>query len=240
MPISDKPAAKKWLPWQPMNLLDAQECITGSPLVSQPETEEIDATRQSDLLVLQKNAEQAGFAQGERQGFEQGKRAGYEEGLRLGMEEARAAEAEQLRLGRERVMQEISLLLKNMQQALDSLDYIIPSRLSQLALSMVRTLVGEQVLSDALHQSLQEHVRRLLAEEGLFTSGTQMWVSPEDEPLIRALFSQTLAERGWTLQADSKMLAGGCRLSSDRGEIDQSLETRWATLCGLVRGEHCL
>lgn len=239
MPISDKPAAKKWLPWQPMNLLEEQTCITGSPAENEPDADETDLIRQNDLLALQKNAEQAGFAQGERQGFEQGKKAGYEEGWRLGIEEARSAKAENLRLEREQATQEISLLLNNMQQALDSLDCILPSRLFQLALSMVRALVGQQALSDTLHQSLQEHVRRLLAEEGMFARGTQMWVSPEDEPLIKAIFSQTLAGRGWTLQTDSKMLAGGCRLSSDQGEIDQSLETRWATLCHLLREGEC-
>lgn len=240
MSTSENQTAKNWVQWQPVNLLEESifpQVNTPDGLVEDSDT--VEATPPIDLSALQQKAEQAGFAQGERQGFEQGQQTGYDAGKLLGIAEARTAETAQLAIQREQAAQDIKQLLSNVQEALDSLDYVVPSRLFQLALSVVHAMLGQQTLSDSLHQSLLERVQCLLAQETLFKHQTQMWISPEDEPLIAEQFSQTLAERGWSLKVDKNMLPGGCRITCDEGERDESLETRWKILCTLLREESC-
>lgn len=241
MSTSENQTAKNWILWQPINLSEESLSVPSSvPVISTESSEAATAlTPQIELSLLQQQAEQAGFVEGERRGFEQGQQAGYDAGKSLGITEARAAETAQLVAQRAQAAQEIKQLFRNVQEALDSLDYIVPSRLFQLALTVVHTMLGQQVLSDSVHQNLLERVQRLLAEESLFQHRTQMWISPEDEPLIAEQFSQTLAERGWCLKIDKHMLPGGCRITCDEGERDESLETRWKVLCTLLREENC-
>jgi len=243
--MSDKPEEYGWTCWQPPSLLK-EVCMTSSTVTSQTgEDVGAEPSLEADRLAMLQQAEKQGFDQGEKQGFEhgeqrgfeQGRQAGYEAGKLIGQQEAMIAEQHRQSVEQTEYIERLRSLFQQVQQALDSLDHILPSRLIQLALSAVHGLVGHPYLNEALHKSLHLRISQLLAEEPLLNNKIQLWVSRHDETLMTDLFSETLALRGWRLCIDDDMLQGGCRLTSDEGEMDECIETRWNMLCSLLREE---
>lgn len=53
-------------------------------------------------------------------------------------------------------------------------------------------------------------------------------VHPADLPLVQQGAADALAARGARLLPDASLSRGGCRVESDLGRIDASIETRWA------------
>jgi flagellar assembly protein FliH len=53
-------------------------------------------------------------------------------------------------------------------------------------------------------------------------------VHPQDLPLVQQGAADALAARGARVVADATLARGGCRIESDLGRIDATIETRWA------------
>jgi flagellar assembly protein FliH len=53
-------------------------------------------------------------------------------------------------------------------------------------------------------------------------------VNPADLPLVQGGAADALASRGARLLADATVSRGGCRIDSDIGRIDASIEARWS------------
>jgi len=231
--MSDKPEEWAWGRWQPPSLIK-EVCLPPSnmaPVIGEDRVSE--ASFEAQRLAVLQQAEKQGFEQGEKRGFEQGQQAGQ----LIAQQQAMIAEQQRQSVEQTEYIEKLRGLFHQVQQALDSLDHILPSRLIQLALSAVHGLVGHPYLNEALHKSLHLRISQLLAEEPLLNNKMQLWISRQDEALIAGLFSETLASRGWRLCIDDDMLQGGCRLTSDEGEMDECLETRWNMLCSLLRKE---
>lgn len=231
----------QWQAWKPENLLQEESSAElefhASNAASDPAT---DAALQVELSRLRQQAEKKGFAQGQTRGIEEGKAQGYEEGFQQGLKEG----IEQGLAGQQQLQQEqmarLAQLIDNFNITLDSLDSVMTSRLVQVALMATRSMLGESALSANAHQWLMTRIQQLLSEESLQQGNVKLWVSDkEPENLLQQL--KTLVEpRGWELCLDTQMLPGGCRISTDSGELDASVETRWNTLCTLSREELAL
>ena len=55
----------------------------------------------------------------------------------------------------------------------------------------------------------------------------RVFVHPEDLTLVKQGAGEALSTRGAQLLADATLARGGCRIESDLGQIDASVETRW-------------
>lgn len=239
MSMSDNAPHKKWQPWHPDNLLADSDMALPTPF---PTGEGDDAAREAALQAersrVRQQAEKKGFEQGQSEGYEAGKKAGFDAGREEGRLAGREEGMKEMIAQQEEMVARLNQLMHNMQGALDSLDYVIPSRLMQLALSAARSLLGTVSIGEMSTALLQERIQQLLRDEPLFKDEVRLWVSEQDNPLIEAQFATTLAARGWSLSVDENMLPGGCRITSEEMELDESLEMRWKMLCSLGREDH--
>ncbi|XTZ39346.1 flagellar assembly protein FliH [Salmonella enterica] len=234
MPTSDA----KWVKWKPENLLQDAFSPDIAPLaVGQPGDAASDAALQVELSRLRKQAEQKGFAQGQQSGSEEGKKQGYEVGFQQGREEGAAQGLNEFRLEQQRQVEHFSLLIDSFKDALSSLDSVMPSRLVQVALMAVRSMLGESVITANTHNFLLTRIQQLLREENLLQGHARMWVSTGDMARVQEHLGGVLQSRGWELCPDAQMLPGGCRVTTDDGELDATIETRWNALCNLSREE---
>jgi flagellar assembly protein FliH len=103
---------------------------------------------------------------------------------------------------------------------------------TQMAEAMARStvLLAQQVLRSEL--STQPGLVRTVATEALnavLMSARQVLVRvhPDDLPLVADGAGEALQARGARLQADPTVQRGGCRVESDVGTIDATIETRW-------------
>ncbi|RUO59055.1 flagellar assembly protein FliH [Pseudidiomarina insulisalsae] len=236
MPAADaRPAAtdRQWQRWQ-WQQLDASAEAAQEPAT--PETRPSQRSPEAD----QKGYEQ-GYKQGQKEGYTEGKNAGYqaghEEGYAAGKAEVIAALETQLNEERQQQLAGLGQLIANFQQALHQLDEQMGESLVQLALTVGQQLAGEALSAHPEH--IVTLVRDIIQADPMLQQKPILLVHPEDYPLLQQQLADELAQHGWSLQADPSLARYGCRLVSDSGEIDASLESRWQRLLSQVRGaEH--
>lgn len=234
MPMSNG----KWTAWRPENLI--QDDLPAMPelLPAQPADAASDAAFQAELARIRKQAEQKGYAQGEQRGLEEGKKQGYEAGLQQGREEGIAQGAAEFMQQQQKQAQQFTQLIDSFQAALDNLDSAMPSRLVQVALTAARAMFGDSIVTGSTHTWLLTNIQTLLREENLLQGKAKLWVSPEESPLVQEQLASILQAKGWELCIDTQMLPGGCRITTDEGELDATTETRWNALCTLSREDY--
>lgn len=226
----------KWSSWKPENLVEEDFSPDAEMLPSvQPVDAASDAALQAELARIRKQAEQKGFAQGEQRGQEEGKKQGYEEGLQQGRAEGIAQGAAEFMQQQQKQAQQFAQLIDSFQGALDNLDSAMPSRLVQVALTAVRGMLGDSIVTGQTHTFLLNSIQALLREEQLLQGKAKLWVSAEESPVVQEQLGTLLQAKGWELCIDTQMLPGGCRITTDEGELDATTETRWNALCNLSR-----
>ena len=104
---------------------------------------------------------------------------------------------------------------------------------TQIADSVAKTatLLARQVLRGEL--TANPALVALVASEAvnavlLSARHIRVLVHPEDHLLVQSGAGEALAARGARLLTDATLTRGGCRVESDLGSIDASIESRWA------------
>jgi len=231
MPTSDEMTSVMWQKWLPDNLLD-DPAEMAVPVL---DNEQSQATIKAELARLRQQAEQQGNAQGHKRGLEEGRAQGYEEGLLQGREAGRIDGMEQARRELQVQLQNAASWLQDFRLGLDNLDSLIPGRLVQLALTAVQQLQGTHTGLD--NHALVTKIRHLMKQDALLQGSVGLHVNPDEYTLIEDALGETLGAAGWTLHRDPQLAAGGCRVVAAEVEFDASTETRWQTLCQIVRKE---
>lgn len=167
--------------------------------------------------------------EGYRQGYESGLEAGHSEGLARGREQGQLEYREQTRAE----LAPLAELVQTFHEALQQLDEEVTDELVTLALETGRQLAGE-ALKARPHQ-VAALVRKLLNEESLLGEEPRLWLHPVDLELVARELGDEFEAAGWTLQADETLSRGGCRVTSDSGEMDATRENRWRSLLARVR-----
>lgn len=133
----------------------------------------------------------------------------------------------------EAVLQPLRKLALQFSEALSRLDDEMANELVELALATGRHLAAEALETNP--EQVLDLVRALLHSEPVLHGRPRLWLNPVDYELVNEAMGQELDAAGWALQPDSQLERGGCRLTSDHGELDASAETRWTTVCQQVR-----
>lgn len=224
----------KWQVWLPDDLLSemAEQRTPPSLMVTEAMS---DMQQDAELSGLRQQAEQRGFAQGLAQGIEEGKKQGYDSGFQHGKEEGFAQGLAESKAQQQQQLAQFTQWLDSFQTELDNLNSAIPSRLVQVALTATRAMFGEQIASGSTNTFLLDRIQHLLREENLQQGKAKLWISAEEPETIREQLGNILYSRGWELGIDTQMLPGGCRITTDEGELDATTEARWQSLCNLNR-----
>ncbi|MHD0644031.1 flagellar assembly protein FliH [Pseudomonas aeruginosa] len=183
-------------------------------------------TPRTELEILTEQvleeARQRGYAEGHASGYAEGNAKGTEDG------HAKAIEDGQRRL--DQVLQEllapVEELAKNFQQAVSNVEGAIPQRLAALAIKIGQKLAMREL---SIHpENISTIIENLLQSDPEITGKPKLWLNPEDQNLLSDTLVARLTAAGWIIMQAPDLQRGGCRITSDQGEIDASVETRWA------------
>lgn len=237
MSTSDRGRSSDWQLWQPESLLESFEPLAvETQQTSAPCDPLSDMQFQAELARLRQQAEREGYTAGERSGLEEGQNKGYQEGFSQGKKAGLEQGVTEATAQQQALVSRFTLLVNEFQAALDSLDSVIPSRLVQLSLNAARSMLGKQIVCDP--DVLLEKIHHLLQENFRFTNHIELWVSDEDFPLVKQQLGEVLDGHNWALRVDGKMAPGGCRITSEEGELDAMLSTNWQMLCNLSKEDY--
>jgi flagellar assembly protein FliH len=147
---------------------------------------------------------------------------GYQEGYRDGL-----VALEGFKQGYATQMSErVGQLLENFDQQLVALETQMADVLARSAVLLARQVLRQELRShpDAIVDVAREAVGALVAS----ARQVVVRVHPDDLALVAEGAAEALAARGARLQRDPTVARGGCRIDSDAGGVDASLDSRWA------------
>ena len=153
-------------------------------------------------------------------GFEEGKRAGEAAGSQLAASQARQLAA---------LLDAIGCELRSLgeQTARDTL---------QLALTIARQVVGRElsVNPDGIIPMVEEAMAGL--PQG--TQHAQLILHPEDARRVDRAIGGELSRIQWRIVEDGRLAPGGCKIIAPCGDVDATLETRWAGVLAALGEEN--
>ncbi len=120
---------------------------------------------------------------------------------------------------------QIRAVLASLGQTLGGLQQEMARTLAVSATQLARQIVRSELLTRPalVAQVAQEVVDTLLLSARHIT----LRVHPDDLPLVAQGAAEVLTARGARLVADPSLARGGCRVESDIGIVDATLENRW-------------
>lgn len=158
-------------------------------------------------------------AEAKRQFIEQ---QAYEEGFRQGQKDGQ----EVGRRGLEEIVQRFEAMLVSLVAEQERLFHRRERELVELALIVSRKIVGRELSTqpEAIREVLAAAFHNLSETERL-----RLLVHPQDYECIKS-YTQSSWPSGLEMGADASLTPGGFLLETDQGEIDGTLETRWANV----------
>ena len=151
----------------------------------------------------------------------QARQGGYQDGYRDGLvaldgfKQSFAAQS----------TQQIGVLVASVGTQLDALQQAMAEALAATAVSLARQIVRSELAERPAAVAIVagEALETLLLSARHIT----LRVHPEDCALVAQGAADAIAARGARLIADPGLTRGGCRIESDIGVVDASVETRW-------------
>jgi flagellar assembly protein FliH len=154
--------------------------------------------------------------------IEEARSQGYAQGYRDGLEALEAAKRQ--------FAQQLSAQLAQVVSAFDeqtqALDAQLAATLVESAVTLARQVVRSEITQrpEMIEQVAQDAIGAVI----LSARHLRLRLNPKDLPLVEAGISDLLKARGVLLQADAGIIAGGCIVESDLGQVDARIEARWA------------
>lgn len=217
------------LPWRPWALNDLASPALPALLPDELDAQADDAQiQQAAINALRNQAKQEAHRSGYAEGVKQGQQEGYQAGLRAGQEEGLL----QIQRDQQPAVAQMQMLVNEFQHTLDALDSVMAERLTQLALTAARQVLGQEPAGGA--DAMLRQIQRLMQQEPILSGKPQLRVHPSLVPLVEQHLGATLTLHGWRLIPDDELHPGGCKVTSQEGDLDASLATRWHELCRLA------
>jgi len=117
----------------------------------------------------------------------------------------------------------------------DALDDAVGAQLAELALAIARQVVRRELKADPAQ--ILTIVRETVQLLPLTARDVRIVLHPEDAALVRERLAPANTGRAWTIAEDPMITRGGCRVTSETGQIDARLEAQLASVIGAVLGE---
>lgn len=154
--------------------------------------------------------------------IEDARSQGYAQGYRDGLEALEAAKRQ--------FAQQVSAQMAQLVAAFDDQTAAMDLRLSdavvQTAVLLARQVVRSEIAQrpELIVQVAQDAIGAII----LSARHLRLRLHPSDLPLVEQGCAELLKARGVLLQGDPGLRPGGCVVESDLGQVDASIEARWA------------
>jgi flagellar assembly protein FliH len=150
------------------------------------------------------------------------RQAGYQDGYRDGLQALDSFKQSFARATSER----IGALVDGFDAELLALERQLAAAVADVAAQIARQAVRSELTTrpELIVQVAQEALGTLL----LAARHVRVHVHPDDQPLVADGAGDALQARSARLLADASLTRGGCRIESDIGVVDATVETRWS------------
>lgn len=208
----------------PLSLPQDVNPVQSKPMTKAEQQHEFERKRDLELKLLREQAQSEGREAGYEAGFTAARADGYEEGLEAGKKEALRQAQEQIRT----TLAPLQHLAANFTQALSKMDQEIGEDVAALALKISQMVVGKALKEEPAH--ILTLIKQLLHHEPELSGKPKLHLHPSDYALVKENLEVEIESAGWTLRSDDLITQGGCKVVSKSGDLDATLEARWAQI----------
>lgn len=151
---------------------------------------------------------------------------GFEHGRQAGAQEARQALEPVLQKDMQQQAQRVGQLLVKLQAELAHLDEALAEQMLALACDLARQVVRRELATplEPLRAVVQEALA-LAVQDG---KPATLRLHPQDALLLQTGLGDALADTQVKVVADDHLTPGGCVVESTQGQVDATVEKRWA------------
>jgi flagellar assembly protein FliH len=157
-------------------------------------------------------------ASAEAEGHQMRFAAGFEEGRRAGEAAGTQRVAAQAR--------QLATLLDAVGCELRSVGEQTARETLSLAIAIARHIVRRELASGT--QTILKVVEESMAGLPQGTQHAQLFLHPEDAAQVQRELGEELDRIRWRIAADPRLTQGGCKILAPCGDVDATVETRWA------------
>jgi len=149
------------------------------------------------------------------------RQAGYQDGYRDGLV---ALEGFKQSFASQTTTQ-VGALVRSVGEQLDALQQEMARALADSAASLARQVLRSEL--EARPESVAAVAEQAIDALLLSARHIVLRIHPDDHALITGSSAEAIAARGARLVADATLGRGGCRVESDIGQVDATIDERW-------------
>ena len=152
-----------------------------------------------------------------QQAHQEGYEDGYKEGMAAGRRQGDALVAEEIA--------RLKAMLAHVSEAVTQYEETLGGEMLALTLEIAR-----QLLRQALRvkpELVLPIVRGAMESLPQNTAHPHLHLHPDDAALVRAGMQAEIAQGGWKVIDDPRVMRGGCRIETPVSEVNATIETRW-------------
>jgi flagellar assembly protein FliH len=159
------------------------------------------------------------------------RQAGYQDGYRDGLV---ALDSFKQSIAQQMAAQ-VGALLNSFDAQTDALEQQMAQAVAQASVMLARRVVRAEL--QAKPQQVADIAQQAVNAVLLSARHIRVTVHPDDHALVAAGAAEALQARGARLLADAQIERGGCRIDSDLGRIDATIEARWRQAAAVLGSE---
>ncbi|AAM67639.1 flagellar assembly protein FliH [Buchnera aphidicola] len=129
----------------------------------------------------------------------------------------------------------LNKLLSNFEAAISLFDQMLFTRLLKTILIISSYIVGKNIKMDEL--ILLKNVKKIINNDSFFLKKKQLIIHPNNKKFLEKIIKNSVYSDKWELCYDVNIDINGCKIRSENGDIDNTIEARWKELCRLVSEE---
>lgn len=156
----------------------------------------------------------------QKEGFSKGFNEGYQVGLQTSQQECQQILQQELT-----TFQHIGAqFTSSIQQA----ELLMAQDILDLAIDLAKAMLKNALSLN--HELIIPIIQEAIASLPTLQQPAQLFLNPEDAPLVTKKIGAELTKAGWIIASDAHLKRGDCRIETLKNQINASLNTRWKQL----------
>jgi flagellar assembly protein FliH len=126
-------------------------------------------------------------------------------------------------------------LLSNFNVSISLFDKMLFTRLLKTVLIISSYIIGKKIEID--ESILLKNIKKIMNNDSFFLKKKQLIVHPNNKEILEKIINNSIHKDKWELCYDNNIDINGCKIRSENGDIDNTIDARWKELCRLVSEE---
>ncbi|CAL4318742.1 FliH/SctL family protein [Buchnera aphidicola] len=119
--------------------------------------------------------------------------------------------------------------------AISLFDKMLYTRLLKTVLIISSYVIGKNIKFDK--SILLKKIKNIMNNDNFFLKKTQLIIHPNNKKILKKIIENSVHSNKLELYYDDSIDINGCKIRSENGDVDNTIDARWKEICRLVSEE---